>query len=110
MRPKRVFRLGPGREICLGELFGREADEIYISPHGITLPGFGMKRWGYRELAELFYTHTGYYNANQTIRQLREDLAAAQEARAAAERTTAWYRRQLRLESSFGLMLERIAG
>lgn len=100
-------RKRPPAEVDLAELLGDEWAELRIGPGGLSVPGW-RRPFEAGELRSMFARLQLLTTLEDENRRLRRERAAAWEAAEAAEDRAAWYRSQLRLESSCGLMLARL--
>ncbi|MBM3391450.1 MAG: hypothetical protein FJY34_05675 [Betaproteobacteria bacterium] len=97
------------KRIDLAEILGREWEDIYIGADGLLyLPGW---RRGFEagDLKAIFYDNQERYRLKHEAARLTRELERLQEALDQAEKSVWWYRRQMKLEASLGLMLARVA-
>ncbi len=84
-------------------LAGRTGDQ------GVLHHAYWRRPFDAGELRALFYRCQQVTALEYRIRQSEKELERLSEALHAAEQKTEFYRRQLRLESKMGFMLDRIA-
>jgi hypothetical protein len=93
----------------LEEIYGRDALEIEIHPHGLLVPGWrNVIPWA--EIRATFWRCQERTMLESRVAQLRRDLERAQAERDELERRCAYYRRLVSLEATLGMMFARIAG
>lgn len=88
--------------------FGPAWAEVRITEAGLSLPGW-RRPFTAAELRSTFMRLQQMEALRMDNDRLRKDRDKAWEALQAAEDRAEYYRRQLRLESSLGAMLQRVA-
>lgn len=92
----------------LSFFLGKTWEEICITEAGLVLPGW-RRPFTAAELRSTFMRLQLLNCYEHENRRLRKERQTAWEAMERAEDACAWYRSQLRLESSYGLMLAGVA-
>lgn len=103
-------RIHKGRDAFgdLGDVYGPAWAEVRITSAGLYLPGW-RRPFTAPELRSAFFRLQQIGALEIDNRRLRKDRQKAWDALQAAENRAEYYRRQLRLESSLGAMLQRVA-
>lgn len=91
----------------LSWILGREWAEVSISQAGMTLPGW-KRPFQAGEIRSTFMQVQRLTLLEHENNRLRRERAAAWAAQEAAQAESGYYRRQLRLESRLGAMLQGI--
>lgn len=99
--------LRQGQVLDLAELLGSEWNGFSLASDGLQHPAW-RRPFTCGELKAMFWRSQQVSILEHQIEQLRTEIERAQAAEDAAEVRTDWYRRQLNLESRFGLMLVRM--
>lgn len=99
--------LRQGQVIDLAELLGSDWDGFSLAIDGLQHPAW-RRPFSCGELKAMFWRRQQVSILEHQIQQLRAEIERAQAAEDAAEARADWYRRQLNLESRFGLMLVRM--
>jgi len=94
--------------VDLSEIMGKAWSEIELTEAGIRFPGWN-RPFSPGELRSMFMRLQLLQLLEHENRRLRKERESAWKAQEAAEDRSQYYRRQLRLESSLGLMLQGLS-